>query len=40
MSGQAANKDGFIVVADRANDILAREVLDAGITKMIVTIQD
>lgn len=40
LSGQAANKDGFIVVADRANGIVAPELLEAGITKMIVLIQD
>jgi len=40
MSGQAANKDGFIVVADRYNDIVAPELLGIGITKMQVLVQD
>ena len=40
LSGQAANKDGFIVVADRANGVVAPELLEAGITKMIVQVQD
>jgi len=40
MSGQAANKDGFIVVADRYNNIVAPELLGIGITKMIVLVQD
>jgi hypothetical protein len=39
MSGQAANKDGFIVVADRANNVIARELQDVGITKMEVFVQ-
>ena len=40
MSGQAANRDGFMVVADRYNNIVAPELLDIGITKMTVLVQD
>lgn len=40
LSSQAANKDGFIVVADRANGVVAPELIDAGITRMAVVIAD
>lgn len=38
LSSQAANKDGFIVVADRANGVVAPELIDAGITRMALVI--
>ena len=38
LSSQAANKDGFIVVADRDNGVVAPELVDAGITRMALVI--